>query len=260
MFERTVLPDGPRVISARLPGSRSVTIEAHVLAGSRHEGADQAGCAHFMEHLTFKGTRAYPVDAGALGGGRGDRRLVQRLHRPRVHRLLRPRPAASRGPGDGRSRRARGPPAARGARDRAGARRHRRGDPLVPRRPVGARQRPLRPCPLRRHAARPRDRRHRVERPRAAGRRDPPLLGDVLPARQRRRRGIRRPRPRRSWSSWPARRSGPATGRSPATRPPRSLPPASCSSGPRARPPRPSSSSAFPACAATIPTSGRSRS
>jgi predicted Zn-dependent peptidase len=60
MFERTVLPDGPRVISARLPGSRSVTIEAHVLAGSRHEGGDQAGCAHFMEHLTFKGTRAYP--------------------------------------------------------------------------------------------------------------------------------------------------------------------------------------------------------
>lgn len=60
MFERTVLPDGPRVISARLPGSRSVTIEAHVLAGSRHEAGDQAGCAHFMEHLTFKGTRAYP--------------------------------------------------------------------------------------------------------------------------------------------------------------------------------------------------------
>ncbi len=61
MFERTALPDGPRVISARLPGSRSVTIEAHVLAGSRHEGADQAGCAHFMEHLTFKGTRDYPT-------------------------------------------------------------------------------------------------------------------------------------------------------------------------------------------------------
>ncbi len=61
MFERTALPDGPRVISARLPGSRSVTIEAHVLAGSRHEGVDQAGCAHFMEHLTFKGTRAFPT-------------------------------------------------------------------------------------------------------------------------------------------------------------------------------------------------------
>jgi predicted Zn-dependent peptidase len=61
MFERTALPDGPRVISARLPGSRSVTIEAHVLAGSRHEGVDQAGCAHFMEHLTFKGTRDFPT-------------------------------------------------------------------------------------------------------------------------------------------------------------------------------------------------------
>src|SRR5512136_103688 len=61
MFERTALPDGPRVISSRLPGSRSVTIEAHVLAGSRHEDVDQAGCAHFMEHLTFKGTRHYPT-------------------------------------------------------------------------------------------------------------------------------------------------------------------------------------------------------
>jgi predicted Zn-dependent peptidase len=60
MFERTALPEGPRIISAGLPGARSVTIEAHVLAGSRHEAGDQAGCAHFMEHLTFKGTRSYP--------------------------------------------------------------------------------------------------------------------------------------------------------------------------------------------------------
>jgi len=61
MFERTALPAGPRVISARLPGARSFTVEAHVLAGSRHEAPGQAGCAHFMEHLTFKGTRAYPT-------------------------------------------------------------------------------------------------------------------------------------------------------------------------------------------------------
>ena len=32
MFERTALPEGPRVISARLPGSRSVSIAAYVLA------------------------------------------------------------------------------------------------------------------------------------------------------------------------------------------------------------------------------------
>jgi predicted Zn-dependent peptidase len=60
MFDRTVLPDGPRVISSRLPGARSVSIAAYVLAGSRLESPAEAGVAHFMEHLTFKGTAAYP--------------------------------------------------------------------------------------------------------------------------------------------------------------------------------------------------------
>jgi predicted Zn-dependent peptidase len=60
MFHRTELPQGPRVISARLPGSRSVSIAAYVLAGSRLEGPGEAGVAHFMEHLTFKGTLGYP--------------------------------------------------------------------------------------------------------------------------------------------------------------------------------------------------------
>jgi predicted Zn-dependent peptidase len=60
MFERTALPAGPRVISARLPAARSVSIAAYVLAGSRLEVAGQVGVAHFMEHLTFKGTAAYP--------------------------------------------------------------------------------------------------------------------------------------------------------------------------------------------------------
>ena len=61
MFHRTTrLPDGPRVISARLPGSRSVSIAAYVLAGSRQEAPGEIGVAHFMEHLTFKGTAAYP--------------------------------------------------------------------------------------------------------------------------------------------------------------------------------------------------------
>jgi predicted Zn-dependent peptidase len=60
MFQRTELAEGPRVISARLPGARSVSIAAYVLAGSRLESAGQAGVAHFMEHLTFKGTAGYP--------------------------------------------------------------------------------------------------------------------------------------------------------------------------------------------------------
>lgn len=60
MFERTALPSGPRVISARLPGARSVSIAAYVLAGSRLETPEEAGVAHFMEHLTFKGTKRFP--------------------------------------------------------------------------------------------------------------------------------------------------------------------------------------------------------
>ncbi|HEU5205809.1 MAG TPA: pitrilysin family protein [Candidatus Limnocylindrales bacterium] len=60
MFERTALPAGPRVISARIPGARSVSVAAYVLAGSRLESAEQLGVAHFMEHITFKGTAGYP--------------------------------------------------------------------------------------------------------------------------------------------------------------------------------------------------------
>jgi predicted Zn-dependent peptidase len=60
MFERTELRAGPRVISARLPAARSVSVAAYVLAGSRLEVPGQIGVAHFMEHLTFKGTAAFP--------------------------------------------------------------------------------------------------------------------------------------------------------------------------------------------------------
>ena len=61
MFERTALPSGPRVITSRLAGARSVSMAAYVLAGSRLETAADAGAAHFMEHITFKGTAAYPT-------------------------------------------------------------------------------------------------------------------------------------------------------------------------------------------------------
>jgi predicted Zn-dependent peptidase len=61
MFQRTVLPRGPRVISACLPGARSLAVAVYVLVGSRLESRERAGVAHFMEHLTFKGTRALPT-------------------------------------------------------------------------------------------------------------------------------------------------------------------------------------------------------
>ncbi len=58
MFERTALPGGPRVISARLPGTRSLSVAVYVMVGSREEVREKAGLAHFMEHITFKGTQA----------------------------------------------------------------------------------------------------------------------------------------------------------------------------------------------------------
>ena len=61
MFERTTLPDGPRVISSRMPGSRSLSVAVYIGAGSRLETREHAGVAHFMEHVTFKGTRQYPT-------------------------------------------------------------------------------------------------------------------------------------------------------------------------------------------------------
>ncbi|HEX5465679.1 MAG TPA: pitrilysin family protein [Candidatus Limnocylindrales bacterium] len=61
MFQRTSLAGGPRVISACLPGSRALTAAAYVLTGSRSEGKAESGVAHFMEHLTFRGTAAFPT-------------------------------------------------------------------------------------------------------------------------------------------------------------------------------------------------------
>ncbi len=61
MFERTALSDGPRVISARMPGMRSLSAAVYVMVGSRGETRAKSGLAHFMEHITFKGTEALPT-------------------------------------------------------------------------------------------------------------------------------------------------------------------------------------------------------
>jgi len=53
------LDSGERVISEKVPGVRSVALGFWIGAGSRDERADRAGVSHFIEHLLFKGTRAY---------------------------------------------------------------------------------------------------------------------------------------------------------------------------------------------------------
>ena len=58
-WEHTELDSGERVISERLEHVRSVTVGYWIGAGSRDETDAKAGVSHFIEHLLFKGSRAY---------------------------------------------------------------------------------------------------------------------------------------------------------------------------------------------------------
>ncbi|HEX3220555.1 MAG TPA: pitrilysin family protein [Candidatus Limnocylindria bacterium] len=64
-FERSVLPNGLRVVTTQMPAARSVAVGLFVGVGSRHEDTPRAGISHLLEHLVFKGTAAFPV-AGEL--------------------------------------------------------------------------------------------------------------------------------------------------------------------------------------------------
>ena len=55
----TTLPGGTRVVTEPLPSVRSVAIGLWIGSGSRDEADDEAGLAHFIEHLIFKGSRSY---------------------------------------------------------------------------------------------------------------------------------------------------------------------------------------------------------
>jgi predicted Zn-dependent peptidase len=53
------LDSGERVISEKVASVRSVALGFWIGAGSRDERDDRAGVSHFIEHLLFKGSRAY---------------------------------------------------------------------------------------------------------------------------------------------------------------------------------------------------------
>jgi len=57
MYQKSVLENGLRIVTASMPHTRSVCIAIFVGAGSRYEGVEEAGLSHFIEHLCFKGTR-----------------------------------------------------------------------------------------------------------------------------------------------------------------------------------------------------------
>ncbi len=56
-FSKTVLKNGMRVISERIPSVRSISIGVWVHVGSRDENEITNGISHFIEHMHFKGTK-----------------------------------------------------------------------------------------------------------------------------------------------------------------------------------------------------------
>jgi predicted Zn-dependent peptidase len=61
MHQKTVLPNGLRVISEEISYARSVSTSIFVNAGSRYEIEGEHGIAHFIEHMLFKGTEKRPT-------------------------------------------------------------------------------------------------------------------------------------------------------------------------------------------------------
>ena len=71
MYEMTVLDNGLRVLSRRMPHTMSASICVYVGSGSRYEDESQAGISHYVEHMLFKGTTRRPTSidiSGAIEG------------------------------------------------------------------------------------------------------------------------------------------------------------------------------------------------
>ncbi len=73
MNKQTVLENGTRIVTERIPEFLSCTLGAWISTGSRFESEEDAGLAHFLEHLLFKGTKtrtAYDIakEMDSIGG------------------------------------------------------------------------------------------------------------------------------------------------------------------------------------------------
>ncbi len=72
-YERTVLPNGVRVVTEQTPNVRSCSVGLWFRTGSRRESPENNGVSHFIEHLVFKGTerrtaRRIAEDMDDVGG------------------------------------------------------------------------------------------------------------------------------------------------------------------------------------------------
>ena len=72
--QRTVLPNGLRVISEKMPHVRSASVGIWIGTGAREESRELTGISHFIEHMLFKGTKNRTAEeiarsADSIGGG-----------------------------------------------------------------------------------------------------------------------------------------------------------------------------------------------
>jgi len=59
MYQKTVLPNGVRIISLPMKERSSVAVGMMINAGGRLENDRVKGAAHFLEHIVFKGSRKF---------------------------------------------------------------------------------------------------------------------------------------------------------------------------------------------------------
>jgi predicted Zn-dependent peptidase len=62
-YRKSVLPNGIRILTERMPHVRSVAVGVWVETGSRHEPEARGGVSHLIEHLVFKGTATRTAEA-----------------------------------------------------------------------------------------------------------------------------------------------------------------------------------------------------
>jgi len=84
-YKKVTLDNGLKVITCRMPHTRSVSVLFFVMSGSCYETDEVAGISHFVEHMCFKGTKKRPSSmsiseaiegVGGIMNGGTDRQLT----------------------------------------------------------------------------------------------------------------------------------------------------------------------------------------
>ena len=56
-YKKTTLPNGVRVVTENHPNAVALSLGFFMSKGTRDEAPDEAGLAHFVEHMVFKSTK-----------------------------------------------------------------------------------------------------------------------------------------------------------------------------------------------------------